>query len=70
MVGTALGILTTYLLYRNSPAFGSVHSGYPIAWPEITLTVGTALVASLAATVVPARRAAAIKPAIAVRVAD
>jgi putative ABC transport system permease protein len=70
VVGTALGILTTYLLYKNSPAFGSVHSGYPIAWPEITLTVGTALVASLAATVVPARRAAAVKPAIAVRVAD
>jgi putative ABC transport system permease protein len=70
VVGTALGLLTTYLLYRNSPAFGSIHSGFPIAWPEITVTVGTALVASLAATVVPARRAAAVKPAIAVRVAE
>lgn len=70
VVGVALGLLTTYLLYQNSDAFGSVHSGFPIAWPEIALTVGIALVASLAATVVPARRAAAIKPAIAVRVAD
>ena len=68
--GRPSGILTTYLLYRNSPAFGSVDSGFPIAWPEIALTVGTALVASLAATVVPARRAAAIRPAVAVRVAD
>ena len=35
-----------------------------------TRTVGIALVASLVATVVPARRAAAVKPAIAVRVAE
>jgi putative ABC transport system permease protein len=70
VVGVALGLLTTYLLYKNSDAFGSMHSGYPIAWPEIALTVGTALVASLAATILPARRAAAIKPAIAVRLAD
>lgn len=69
-VGTALGILTTYLLYSNSPAFGSIESGYPIAWREIGLTVGVALVASLLATVIPARRAAAVRPAIAVRVAD
>jgi putative ABC transport system permease protein len=70
VVGTALGILTTYLLYRNSPAFNGVHSGFPVAWTEILLTVGAAMVASLAATAVPARRAAAIRPAVAVRVAD
>jgi putative ABC transport system permease protein len=70
VVGTALGILTTWLLYRNSPAFGSVQSGFPIAWLEIFLTVGTALGASLAATVLPARRAASIRPAVAVRLAD
>ena len=70
VVGTTLGILTTYLLYRNSPAFNGVHSGFPVAWTEILLTVSIAMVASLAATAVPARRAAAIQPAIAVRVAD
>lgn len=70
LVGTILGVLTTWLLYRNSPAFGSTDVPYPIAWVQITVTVGAALLASLAATVLPARRAAAIKPALAVRVAD
>lgn len=70
VVGTLLGVLTTWLLYNNSPTFESVQSGYPIAWREIGLTVGVALLASLAATIVPARRAAGISPAIAVRVAD
>jgi hypothetical protein len=43
---------------------------FPIAWSTIALTVGATLVASLLASVGPARRAAAIRPAIAVRVAD
>lgn len=69
-VGTLLGILTTWLLYRNSPAFGSLDVAFPIAWPEIILTVGLAFVASFLATLVPARRAAAVRPALAVRVSD
>ncbi len=70
LVGTVLGVLTTWLLYQNSPAFGSTDVPFPIAWEQIGLTVGATLIASLAATVLPARRAAAIKPALAVRVAD
>jgi putative ABC transport system permease protein len=70
LVGTILGVLTTWLLYTNSPAFGGTDVPYPIAWAQITITVGATLLASLAATVLPARRAAAIKPALAVRVAD
>jgi ABC-type lipoprotein release transport system permease subunit len=54
-VGTLLGILPTWLLYRNSPAFGSLNVAFPIAWPEITLTVGLAFVASFLATLIPAR---------------
>jgi putative ABC transport system permease protein len=69
-VGTILGVLTTWLLYRNSPAFGALDVAFPVAWPEITFTVGLAFVASLLATLVPARRAAAARPATAVRVAD
>jgi putative ABC transport system permease protein len=69
-VGTTLGVLTTWLLYRNSAAFASLHTAFPIAWGQISLTVSLALVASLLATVVPARRAAAVRPAIAVRVAE
>jgi putative ABC transport system permease protein len=69
-IGTVLGVLTTWLLYQNSPAFGTLTVEFPIAWTEIGLTVGATLVASLLATVGPARRAARIKPAIALRIAD
>jgi putative ABC transport system permease protein len=68
VVGTVLGVLTTWLLYQNSPAFGTLTVAFPIAWGQIALTVGAALLASLAATVLPARRAAGVKPALAVRV--
>ncbi len=70
VVGTILGLVTTYLLYRNSPMFGSIDVTYPIAWTEIGLTVGAALLASVVATAWPARRAASIRPALAVRVAE
>lgn len=70
VIGTALGVLTTWLLYRNSPSFGSLDAPFPIAWTQISVTVGVALVASLLATVGPARRAARIKPAAALRIAD
>jgi putative ABC transport system permease protein len=69
-VGAVLGVLNTWLLYQNSAAFGSIHVPFPIAWAQIWLTVGATLVASLLATIGPARRAARIQPAIAVRVAD
>ena len=70
VVGTVLGIVITWLLYQNSPAFGSIDVSFPIAWRQISVTVGATMLASLAATVLPARRAAAIRPALAVRVAD
>jgi len=70
VVGTVLGVLTTWLLYQNSPAFGSIDVAFPIAWGEIGLTVGAAMLASVLATALPARRAARIKPALAVRVAE
>jgi putative ABC transport system permease protein len=69
-IGAVLGILTTWLLYQNSPAFGTLTATFPVAWTEITLTAGATLVASLLATVGPARRAARIKPALALRIAD
>ncbi|MGZ4637632.1 MAG: ABC transporter permease [Actinomycetes bacterium] len=69
-VGTVLGVLTTWLLYRNSPAFETLDVAFPVAWAEITFTVGLAFVASFLATLVPARRAAAVRPATAVRVAE
>jgi len=63
-------VLTTWLMYQKSAAFESVQTGFPIAWGSIAVLLGVTLVASLAATLAPARRAAGIKPALAVRVAD
>lgn len=70
VIGTLLGVLTTYLLYLKSPAFDTLTGGYPIAWAEIGITVGITLLASVLATFWPARRASKIRPAIAVRVAE
>lgn len=70
LIGTVLGVATTWLLYRNSAAFATFDAPYPIAWTQIAVLIGVTLLASLLATIGPARRAAAIRPAIAVRVAD
>jgi putative ABC transport system permease protein len=69
-IGTVLGVVTTWLLYTNSPVFGSLDAPFPIAWRQIAITVGVTLIASLLTTIGPARRAARIRPAIAVRVSD
>jgi len=70
VIGTVLGVVTTWVLYTNSPAFGTLSGPFPVAWPAIAVTVGATLVASLLVTAAPARRAARIRPAVAVRVAD
>jgi putative ABC transport system permease protein len=70
VIGTVLGVLTTWVLYTNSPAFGTLSAPFPIAWAAIAVTVGATLAASLLVTAAPARRAARIRPAVAVRVAD
>ena len=70
VIGTVLGVVTTWVLYTNSPAFGTLSVPFPIAWLAIAVTVGATLAASLLVTAAPARRAAHIRPAVAVRVAD
>jgi putative ABC transport system permease protein len=70
VIGTVLGVTTTWLFTQNSAAFGALETGYPIAWLPIGLTVGATLAASLLATVGPARRASQIRPALALRTAE
>jgi putative ABC transport system permease protein len=70
VVGTVLGIATTWVFYLNSTMFAGIKTTYPIAWAAIGVTVGTTLLVSLLATLAPARRAARIKPAAALRMAD
>jgi putative ABC transport system permease protein len=70
LIGAVLGVVTTWLLFRYSPAFGSNNTTFPISWLEITVIVLATLLISLLVTFAPARRAAKIRPAVAVRVAD
>jgi putative ABC transport system permease protein len=70
VLGSILGVVTTWLMYQKSAAFDGIRAGFPIVWTTILLLGGATLLASLVATIGPARRAAKIKPAVAVRVAD
>jgi putative ABC transport system permease protein len=70
LIGAVLAVVTTWLLYRNSAAFSGLDAPYPIAWRDIVIILAATFLASILATLAPARRAAAIRPAVAVRVAD
>ncbi|MFJ6939702.1 ABC transporter permease [Streptomyces sp. NPDC101132] len=69
-LGTLLGVLTTWLMYGNSAAFEGLTGGFPIEWTSIATLAAATFAASLLATFGPARRAAAIRPALAVRTTD
>jgi putative ABC transport system permease protein len=68
--GAVLSVVTSYLLYTNSAAFGTLSGPFPVSWLQIALIVGVTFVVSIAATLPPANRAAAFRPALAVRVSD
>ncbi|MEV5971456.1 hypothetical protein [Streptomyces sp. NPDC051921] len=65
-----LGVLTTWLMDRNSAAFEGLGGGFPVEWAGICGLAAAAFAASLLATIGPARRAAVIRPALAVRVTE
>src|SRR6266536_2458641 len=70
VLGTALSIVTSYLLFQNDPSFQGTGVGFPIPWLTIAVLVGASAVASLLATFWPARQASQIRPAVALRIAD
>ncbi|MFF0473362.1 ABC transporter permease [Streptomyces sp. NPDC004284] len=70
VLGSLLGVLTTWLMYRNSAAFEGLEGGFPIEWTSICGLAVATFAASLLATIGPARRAAAVRPALAVRVTE
>jgi putative ABC transport system permease protein len=70
LLGSVLGVLTTWLMYQKSAMFEGIRIAFPIEWLAIAVLAGATVLASLAATLTPARNAARIQPAIAVRVAD
>jgi putative ABC transport system permease protein len=70
LIGTALSLVTSYQLVAQSNFFGDAKVPFSVPWPQLGLLLGIALVASLLATLAPAQRAASIKPAVALRMAD
>ncbi|MFL6103902.1 MAG: ABC transporter permease, partial [Actinomycetes bacterium] len=70
LLGTALSLATSYLLFRNDDDLQGAGTSFPIPWLSILLLVGATAAASLAATAWPARQAARIDPAVALRLAD
>ncbi|MFE2009859.1 ABC transporter permease [Streptomyces sp. NPDC059491] len=70
VLGSVLGVLTTWLMYRDSAAFEGLEGGFPVEWAGIFGLAAATFAASLLATLGPARRAAAIRPARAVRVTE
>ncbi len=70
VLGTVLSIVTSYLLFSNDKDMKSAGIGFPIPWANIAVLVLAAAVASVLATAWPARQAAKIRPAVALRIAD
>ncbi|MFE6781576.1 ABC transporter permease [Streptomyces sp. NPDC057680] len=70
VLGSLLGVLTTWLMYADSAAFEGLEGGFPVEWTSICVLAASTFAASLLATIGPARRAAAIRPALAVRVTE
>ena len=70
LLGTALSLVTSYLLFRNDDDLQGAGTPFPIPWLSISLLVAATAAASLAATAWPAQKAARTDPAVALRNAD
>ena len=70
VLGAALSIITSYLLFKNDEELNASGVGFPIPWASIAVLVAAAALASVLATVWPARQASKIRPAVALRIAD
>jgi putative ABC transport system permease protein len=68
LVGAALAIVSTWRLL-TSGAFGD-SIAFTVPWGQVSIIIGLAFFATLAATASPARQAARIHPAVALRIAD
>ena len=70
VLGTVLALVTSYNLLTNSDTFGGESMQFEIPTTNILIVSAIALVASLAASAIPAGQASQIKPAVALRIAD
>ena len=69
LMGVAIALVTSWGLTTSSASWARGFE-YGIAWSDIVIIVGLAVVASLVAAVLPARAASNIEPAVALRIAD
>ena len=69
-IGLGLGLVTARQLMMSSEAFGDTQLPFTVPWLGLAVIAIVPVLASLAATSVPASQAAAIQPAVAIRVAD
>ena len=70
LLGAGLAIVTSYLVFKNDDELQAAGGAFPVPWLSIAVLVAVTAVASLAATAWPARQAARIRPAVALRIAD
>lgn len=70
LIGVLLAVATAYQLVTQSDVFGDFGVEFVVPWVEIAFLSGLTLLASMAATGWPARRASRIRPAAALRIAD
>lgn len=70
VIGGGLAVLSCWLLASRSDALGERGIPFSAPWGTLAVMFAVALGAALAATAVPAGRAARIKPAVALRIAE
>ena len=70
LIGGGLALITAYQVVVNSGAFSGQTLHFVIPWSGLVVAGTIPLIASLAATAIPARQAAKILPAVALRLAD
>ncbi len=70
VIGAVLGLITTRQLLLASDSFGDVPIPFIVPWVGLAVILALPLAASLAVTAWPATRAARIRPAVALRIAD
>ena len=69
VIGAGLSIVTTYMLFKNYAFFRDA-GGFSVPWPAVAILVVAATAASVLATLWPARQAAHIRPAVALRMGE
>lgn len=70
VVGASLGLVSAWQVLTRTDSFGQLDLPFTVPWVAVAVIVAVPLLAALATTIAPARRAAAIRPAVALRVAD